>query len=53
MGAAVARRNAPLRRMGLLSVLAVAFLHYYYWDVQTQIAMLPTVTVFVPVPRVG
>ena len=52
-GAAMARRNAPLRRMGLLSVLAVAFLHYYYWDVQTQIAMLPTVTVFVPVPRVG
>jgi len=52
-GAAVARRPTPLRRMGLLTVLAVAYLHYYYWDVQTQIAMLPTVTVFVPVPRVG
>jgi hypothetical protein len=52
-GAAAARRTTPLRRTGLLTVLAVAFLHYYYWDVQTQIAMLPTVTVFVPVPRVS
>jgi len=52
-GAAAARRTTPLRRMGLLTVLAVAYLHYYYWDVQTQIAILPTVTVFVPVPRVG
>ena len=46
-------RSTPARRMGLLAVLAVAYLHYYYWDVQTQIAMLPTVTVFVPVPHIG
>jgi len=46
-------RSTPLRRMGLLTVLAAAFLHYYYWDVQTQIAMLPAITVFVPTPRLG
>jgi len=46
-------RSTPLRRMGLLTVLAAAFLHYYYWDVQTQIALLPAITVFVPTPRLG
>jgi len=50
---ASAARSTPLRRMGLLTVLAASYLHYYYWDVQTQIAMLPTVTVFVPTPRLG
>jgi len=43
------RSWAGLKRVALVSGLAVAYLHYYFWDVKTQIAMLPTVTVFVPV----
>jgi len=38
---------APIRRPALLAGAAAAYLHYYYWDVQLQIASLPTVTVFV------
>ena len=42
-----------LKRAALLSGLSIAYLHYYFWDIQTQIAMLPTVTVFVPVHQFG
>jgi hypothetical protein len=38
---------APLRRSALLAGAAGAYLHYYYWDVQLQIAALPSLTVFV------
>lgn len=47
------RTWSGLKRAVLLSGVAVAYLHYYFWDVQTQIAMLPTVTVFVPVHQIG
>ena len=40
---------ARLKRSALLASLALSYLHYYYWEVQTQIAMLPSVTVFVTV----
>jgi hypothetical protein len=42
-----------LKRVALLAGVTLAYLHYYFWDVQTQIAMLPTVTVFVPVHQFG
>jgi len=29
------------------------YLHYYFWDVQLQIASLNSVTVFVPVTMAG
>jgi arginine exporter protein ArgO len=42
-----------LKRAVMLGGLAASYLHYYYWDVQTQIAMLPALTVFVPVTPIG
>ena len=33
-----------------LSALVATYLHYYFWDVQLQIATLSSVRVFVPVP---
>jgi hypothetical protein len=49
----IARTAAPeewwpvLRRAAFLGGLVAAFLHYYYWDVQLQIAQLNRVTVFI------
>lgn len=49
----VARVAAPaewwpvVRRAAFLGGLVAAFLHYYYWDVQLQIAQLNRVTVFI------
>jgi hypothetical protein len=49
----LARTAAPeqwrpvLRRAAFLGGLVAAFLHYYYWDVQLQIAQLNRVTVFI------
>lgn len=42
-----------LKRVSLQSAAAAAYLHYYYWDVQLQIASLNTVTVFISVPAAG
>ena len=36
-----------------LSALVATYLHYYFWDVQLQIASLNSVTVFVPVTMAG
>jgi len=50
--AGVSRVNsgaAQFKHSALLAGLVVSYLHYYYWEVQTQIAMLPSVTVFVTV----
>jgi len=41
-------RNAR-RHCYLLALVAVSFLHYYYWDVSLQIAALPEMKVFVPI----
>jgi hypothetical protein len=46
------RRPALLRQTLTLSALVAAYLQYYFWDVQLQIAALHSVTVFVPVPLV-
>ena len=52
-----ARRTGPgpsIAKQALaLSALVAAYLHYYFWDVQLQIASLSSVTVFVPVSVVG
>lgn len=42
-----------LRRVSLLSATVAAYLHYYYWDVQLQIASLNSVTVFISAPAAG
>lgn len=49
----LAEPSPVLKRSVMLVGLATSYLHYYYWDVQTQIAMLPAVTVFVPVIPIG
>ncbi len=36
-----------LKQTALLAGLAVAYLHYYFWDVQLQIATLNKVSVFI------
>lgn len=44
---AAGRRRAA-RELLLVGLLALSCLHYYYWDVQLQIASLNTVKVFLP-----
>jgi len=44
-----AKVRAARRHSYLLALVAVAFLHFYYWDVSLQIAALPEMKVFVPV----
>ena len=52
-----ARRTGPrpsiAKQASALSALVAAFLHYYFWDVQLQIASLNSVTVFVHSSVVG
>jgi hypothetical protein len=45
--------SAMVKRSLALSGMSVAFLQYYYLDVQLQIASLHSVTVFVPVNALG
>jgi len=44
-------RRRMVREVSLLVLLAVSYLHYYYWDVQLQIAALQSVGVFIPAPE--
>jgi hypothetical protein len=46
----IAARHQVVREGLLLGVLAASYLHYYYWEVELQIASLPVMQVFVPVP---
>jgi hypothetical protein len=46
---ALALRRPALKRTMLLAGLVGAYLHYYFWDVQLQVASLRGVVVFVPV----
>ncbi len=48
--ARIATRHQVVREGILLGALAASYLHYYYWDVELQIAALPTMQVFVPAP---
>lgn len=41
-------RRRMVREVLLLLVLAFSYLHYYYWEVQVEIAKLNTLRIFVP-----
>jgi len=42
-------RRRMVRELALIGMLAVSYLHYYYWEVQLQIAGLSSARVFIPV----
>ena len=37
-----------LREVALVALLSLSYLHYYYWEVQVEIAKLNSVRIFVP-----
>jgi len=45
---AARERRRMVRELALLALLAVSYLHYYYWEVQLQIAALGSVRTFIP-----
>ncbi|MGH8687925.1 MAG: hypothetical protein ACREU5_10430 [Burkholderiales bacterium] len=51
-GHAAREQRRMVREVALLAILALSYLHYYYWDVQLQIAALRSVNVFVPAHEV-
>jgi len=42
-------RRRMVRELALIGLLALSYLHYYYWEVQLQIAGLSSARVFIPV----
>lgn len=45
-------RRRMVREIALLSLLTLSYLHYYYWEVQVEIAKLNSVRIFIaPEPR--
>jgi hypothetical protein len=44
-------RRRMVREVSLLVLLAVSYLHYYYWEVQLEISALRSVSVFIPAPE--
>lgn len=44
-------RRRMVREVVLIVVLALSYLHFYFWEVQLQIAALNSVNVFVPAPQ--
>jgi hypothetical protein len=50
VGFHVAERRRMVRELTLLALLAVSYLHYYYWEVQLEIAALSGVRTFAPAP---
>lgn len=45
---AARERRRMVREIALLVLLAISYLHYYYWEVQLQIAALNSVYTFIP-----
>jgi hypothetical protein len=45
---AARERRRMVREIGLLVVLALSYLHYYYWEVQLEISKLNEVRTFIP-----
>jgi hypothetical protein len=45
---AARERRRMVREIALLVLLAISYLHYYYWEVQLQIAALNSVNTFIP-----
>jgi hypothetical protein len=43
-------RRRMVREVALIALLAVSYLHFYYWEVQLEIAALNSVNVNVPAP---
>ena len=41
-------RRRMVREVSLLVVLALSYLHYYYWEVQVEIAKMNSLRIFVP-----
>jgi transcriptional regulator of nitric oxide reductase len=44
----MAERRRMVRELSLLGLLMVSYLHFYYWEVQLQIAALNSVRTFLP-----
>jgi len=44
----ISERRRMVRELALIALLAISYLHYYYWDVQLQIAALNSARVYVP-----
>jgi len=51
--AAVVARLSRFRPLLLLMGLTGTYLHYYFWDIQLQIASMPSITVFVHASVLG
>ena len=41
-------RRRMVRELSLLFLLSLSYLHYYYWEVQVEIAKLNALRIFVP-----
>jgi hypothetical protein len=41
-------RRRMVREIALLLLLSLSYLHYYYWEVQVEIAKLNSLRIFVP-----
>lgn len=44
-------RRRMVREVALIAMLALSYLHFYYWEVQLEIAALNSVKVVVPAPE--
>ena len=44
-------RRRMVREVALIALLAISYLHFYYWEVQLEIAALNSVNVVVPAPE--
>ena len=44
-------RRRMVREVALITMLALSYLHFYYWEVQLEIAALNSVKVVVPAPE--
>jgi hypothetical protein len=44
-------RRRMVREVALIVVLAISYLHFYYWEVQLEIAALNSVNVVIPAPE--
>jgi len=44
-------RRRMVREVALVALLSLSYLHYYYWEVQVEIAKLNSVRIFAPAPH--
>lgn len=47
---AMRERHRMVRELTLLTLLALSYLHFYYWEVQLQIAALNSLRIYAPTP---